>query len=178
MRDLLDLSKIESGEALPHLLPVSAGDLIAKAAESFRTQVESKGITLRIHVTPDLPFVLADRAQIERVINNLVSNALRHTDPGREIHISAVRRDGQVAVSVADTGHGIPPDYLPTIFDKFVRVPDAPSGGAGLGLAISKGIIEAHGGQIVVQSSVGHGTTFTFTLQVVSEPLAASAAHT
>jgi signal transduction histidine kinase len=74
-----------------------------------------------------------------------------------------------VAVSVADTGRGIPPEYLPIIFDKFVRVPNAPSGGAGLGLAISKSIIEAHGGQIVVQSKLGYGTTFTFTLRVVHE---------
>ncbi len=173
MRDLLDLSKIEAGEAAPHPAPISASDLITTAGESFRTQVESKGIKLRIEMIPDLPFVLADRAQIERVISNLVSNALRHTDPGGEIHISAHRLDDQVAVSVADTGHGIPPEYLPIIFDKFVRVPNAPSGGAGLGLAISKSIVEAHGGQIVVQSRVGHGTTFTFTLRVVHEPVAA-----
>ena len=178
MRDLLDLSKIEAGETAPHLSPISARDLIIAAAEGFRAQVESKGITLKVETSPELPFVLADRAQIERVISNLVNNALRHTDPGGEIHISALRRDGQVAVSVADTGHGIPSEYLPTIFDKFVRVPDAPSGGAGLGLAISKSIVEAHGGQIVVQSRVGHGTTFTFTLQVVGKPLAASPAYT
>ena len=177
MRDLLDLSKIEAGEATPHLVAVSAGDLIATAGESFRTQVESKGIALRIAVAPDLPSVLADRAQIECVISNLVGNAIRHTDPGGEIRMSAIRREGQVAVSVADTGHGIAPEYLPTLFDKFVRVPNAPSGGAGLGLAISKSIVEAHGGQIVVQSRVGHGTTFTFTLPAVRTPLAASAAH-
>jgi signal transduction histidine kinase len=172
MRDLLDLSKIEAGEAAPHPAPISASELIATAGESFRTQVESKGLKLKIDTRPDLPIVLADRAQIERVISNLVSNALRHTDPGGEIHISAHRLDDQVAVSVADTGHGIPPEYLPIIFDKFVRVPSAPSGGAGLGLAISKSIVEAHGGQIVVQSRVGHGTTFTFTLRVVHEPVA------
>jgi signal transduction histidine kinase len=175
MRDLLDLSKIEAGEATPHLMPVLTRELIVPVAESFLPQVELKGIVLGIEVGPDLPRVLADREQIGRVISNLVSNALRHTDPGGHIHISAVRRDGQVAVSVADTGHGIPPEYLPVIFDKFVRVPDAPSGGAGLGLAISKGIVEAHGGQIVVQSKVGHGTTFTFTLQVISDsPVAAA----
>ncbi|MEK6715944.1 MAG: ATP-binding protein, partial [candidate division NC10 bacterium] len=164
MRDLLDLSKIEAGETAPRLLPVNASELILAAGEAFRTQVESKGITLTVDAPPELPFVLADRAQIERVVSNLVSNALRNTDPGGRIHIAAVRRAGHVAVSVADSGHGIPPEYLPSIFDKFVRVPGAPSGGAGLGLAISKSIVEAHGGQIVVQSTVGHGTTFTFTL--------------
>jgi len=171
MRDLLDLSKIEAGETAPHLAPIRARDLIVAAAEAFRTQVESKGILLTLDAPPELPSVLADRPQIERVISNLVSNALRHTEPDGEIRISAVRRDDRVAVSVADTGRGIPPEYLPRIFDKFVRVPDAPSGGAGLGLAISKSIIEAHGGQIVVQSKVAHGTTFTFTLRMTGEPL-------
>jgi len=151
--------------------------LILAAAEAFRTQVESKGVTLTVDAPVELPIVLADRAQIERVISNLVSNALRNTDPGGRIHITAVRRAGHVAVSVADSGHGIPPEYLPSIFDKFVRVPGAPSGGAGLGLAISKSIVEAHGGQIVVQSTVGHGTTFTFTLRVTGESAAMSPAR-
>jgi PAS domain S-box-containing protein len=178
MRDLLDLSKIEAGEAAPHLALVHVGELIGAAAESLRGQMEAKGLALRIDTPQQLPPVLADRAQIERVISNLVSNAVRHTDPGGEVHISAVRREDQVAVAVADTGHGIPPEYLPQIFDKFIRVPEAPSGGAGLGLAISKGIVEAHGGQIVVQSKVGHGTTFTFTLRIASHALAPPATHT
>ena len=178
MRDLLDLSKIEAGEAAPHLAFVHVGELIGAAAESLRGQMEAKGLALRIDTPQQLPPVLADRAQIERVISNLVSNAVRHTDPGGEVHISAVRREDQVAVAVADTGHGIPPEYLPQIFDKFIRVPEAPSGGAGLGLAISKGIVEAHGGQIVVQSKVGHGTTFTFTLRIASHALAPPATRT
>ncbi|HEX4900614.1 MAG TPA: HAMP domain-containing sensor histidine kinase, partial [Pyrinomonadaceae bacterium] len=102
---------------------------------------------------------------IERVIGNLVINALRHTKSG-EIRISAQQRDNQVAISVGDTGSGIPTEYLSHIFDKFVQVPDAPTGGVGLGLPISKSIVEAHGGQISVQSQVGCGTTFTFTLQL------------
>jgi len=93
---------------------------------------------------------------------------MRHTERGGRIKINAARRDSHVAVSVADTGQGIPPEHLPHIFDKFVQVPGAPAGGAGLGLAISKSIVEAHGGQISVQSEVGHGTTFTFTLPVAS----------
>ena len=178
MRDLLDLSKIEAGEAAPHLVPVPTQDLILPVAETFRPQAESKRIALRVDLGPDLPSVLADREQLERVITNLLSNALRHTDPGGHIHVSAVRRDGQVAISVADTGHGIPPEYLPVIFDRFVRVPDAPSGGAGLGLSISKSIVVAHGGQIVVQSKLGHGTTFTFTLQAVRESALRPPDHT
>jgi signal transduction histidine kinase len=97
---------------------------------------------------------MVDRLQIERVISNLVINALGHTKKG-EIKISAEQRESHVAVSVSDTGSGIPSEYLPHIFDKFVQVPDAPTGGAGLGLTISKSIVEGHGGQICVQSQVG-----------------------
>jgi NtrC-family two-component system sensor histidine kinase KinB len=153
---------------------VSARDLVITAVEPLRAQVESKGLAFRVEAPSDLPFVLADRPQIERVIANLVSNAVRHTDPGGEIQIAAVRRTGRIAISVRDTGRGIPPEYLPNIFEKFVRVPDAPSGGAGLGLAISKSIVEEHGGQIVVQSKLGHGTTFTFTLRVTTGSRAGS----
>ncbi len=169
MRDLLDLSKIEAGEAAPQLAAVRASDLISGSADALRAQVESKGIRFRVDAPQDLPSVLVDQAQIERVISNLVSNAIRHTERGGEICLAASRRGGQVAVSVTDTGCGIPPEYLRRIFEKFVRVPKAPSGGAGLGLAISKSIVEAHGGQILVQSRLGQGTTFTFTLQSGSQ---------
>jgi two-component system, NtrC family, sensor histidine kinase KinB len=163
MRDLLDLSKIEAGESQPQLAPVRARELIATTAEELRPQVEAKGLKLRVELSVDLQQVEVDRTQIERVISNLVINALRHTKHG-QIKINAEQRDGNVAVSICDTGSGIPAEYLPHIFDKFVQVPDAPTGGAGLGLTISKSIVEAHGGQISVQSQVGRGSTFTFTL--------------
>jgi signal transduction histidine kinase len=168
MRDLLDLSRIEAGETQPQLAPVSARDLLATAVKELRPQVESKGLKLTVDAPVELPWVKVDRPQIERVINNLVVNALRHTKQG-EIRVNAERRDGQVAVSVCDTGSGIPAEYLPHVFDKFVQVPGAPTGGAGLGLTISRSIVEAHGGQISVQSQVGRGTTFTFTLPLEAE---------
>jgi PAS domain S-box-containing protein len=163
MRDLLDLSKIEAGESQPQLATVSARDLLNTAVKELRPQVETKGLKLSVDAPVTLPWVMVDRLQIERVVSNLVINALRHTKQG-EIKISAEQRDNYVAVSIQDTGSGIPSEYLPHIFDKFVQVPDAPTGGAGLGLTISKSIVEAHGGQISVQSEVGRGTTFTFTL--------------
>ena len=123
-----------------------------------------------------LPTVYADRLHIERVVANFVSNAVRHTERGGEIAITATQREAHIAIAVADTGSGIPPAYLPRIFDKFVQVPNAPSGGAGLGLAIAKHIIEAHGGQISVRSEMGHGTTFTFTLPIVSTTMATATA--
>ncbi|HWF90317.1 MAG TPA: ATP-binding protein [Pyrinomonadaceae bacterium] len=168
MRDLLDLSRIEAGESQPQLAAISARDLLTTAVEELRPQVEAKDLKLSVDAPLDLPWVLIDRLQIERVISNLVINALRHTKNG-EITISAEQRDNHVAISVADTGSGIPTEYLPHVFDKFVQVPDAPTGGAGLGLTISKSIVEAHGGQISVQSQVGRGSTFTFTLPLAAE---------
>jgi NtrC-family two-component system sensor histidine kinase KinB len=168
MRDLLDLSKIEAGESQPQFATVSARDLLSTAIKELRPQVEAKGLKLKVDAPVELPWISVDRLQIERVLSNLVINALRHTKDG-EININAEQRDNHLAVSVHDTGGGIPSEYLPHIFDKFVQVPDAPRGGAGLGLTISKSIVEAHGGQISVQSQIGRGTTFTFTLPLARE---------
>ena len=167
MRDLLDLSRIEAGESKPLLAPVRTRDLINSAMEELRPQVAAKGIDFKVDAPIDLPAVKVDRSQVERVLTNLVVNALRYTKQG-EIKISAQPRGNSVAVSVSDTGSGIPQEYLPHIFDKFVQVPGAATGGAGLGLAISRLIVEAHGGQISVQSEPGKGSTFTFTLPVAA----------
>jgi two-component system, NtrC family, sensor histidine kinase KinB len=175
MQDLLDLSRIEAGESRPQFASIPAHDLIAKSVEELRLQVETNGLVLRVEAPVDLPSVVADRSQIDRVISNLVINAIRYTRQG-EIKVSAERRGAHVAVSVCDTGSGVPAEYLPHIFDKFVQVPGAPTGGAGLGLAISRSIVEAHGGQISVQSEVGRGTTFIFTLLVASDRSQASRA--
>jgi two-component system, NtrC family, sensor histidine kinase KinB len=166
MRDLLDLSRIEAGENQPQLQPLRTRDFIVRVGEELRPQVETKGLSFRLEAPADLPAVTADPSQIDRVIVNLVANAIRYTNQG-EIAIRAEPRVQYVAVSVSDTGTGIPPEYLPHIFDKFVQVPGAATGGAGLGLAISRFIVEAHGGQISAQSELGHGSTFTFTLPVV-----------
>jgi len=165
MRDLLDVSRIEAGESKPRLEPIKTRDLINDAVKEFRPQVESKGLDFSVEAAFDLPPVMADRSQIERVLSNLVVNAMRYTKHG-EIKIIVQLRGNSVAVSVSDTGSGIPQQYLPHIFDKFVQVPGAATGGAGLGLAISKLIVEAHGGQISVQSERGKGSTFTFTLPI------------
>ncbi|HEX7629790.1 MAG TPA: ATP-binding protein, partial [Candidatus Methylomirabilis sp.] len=144
MRDLLDLSRIEAGESAPNCLAVHIGDLVHAATGPLRGRAEAKQIALVADISADIPSVLADRPQIERVITNLVTNALRYTDAGGSIRIQVAQREGHVAVSVKYSGRGIPPEYLPHIFDKFAQVPGAPPGGAGLGLAISKRIVEAH----------------------------------
>jgi PAS domain S-box-containing protein len=165
MRDLLDLSRIEAGESQPALKTIRTREFIVKATEDLRPQVESKGLSFNVIIPVGLPDVMIDSSQIERVLANLVVNAIRYTKQG-EIRIGAEPRGNYIAVSVSDTGTGIPQEYLPHIFDKFVQVPGAATGGAGLGLAISRLIIEGHGGQISAQSQLGHGSTFTFTLPV------------
>jgi len=167
VNDLLDLSKIESGDAPPVLAAVSVHDLVIEVSESVRRQADSRGIILEIDAPPELPQIEADRDQVERVITNLVTNAIRATERGT-INIAAVRRDGYVAISVRDTGRGIPRDYLARVFEPFVQVPNAAAGGAGLGLSISRRIVQAHGGQITVRSELGQGTTFTFTIPIAT----------
>jgi signal transduction histidine kinase len=128
--------------------------------------VEAKGIRLEVDAPPDLPHIDVDRGQIERVIGNLVTNAMRATPEGGTIAVAAVGRGDEVAVSVTDTGSGIPGAYLSTIFEPFVQVPHAAGGGAGLGLTISRRIVEGHGGRLSVQSEPGRGSTFTFTVPI------------
>ena len=167
MRDLLDLSRIEAGESKPTLEPIKTSTLINHVSEELRAQVESKGLAFIIDAPSDLPKVMVDASQIERVVSNLVANAVRYTKQG-EIRITAQPRGNFMAVSVTDTGTGIPSQHLPRVFDKFVQVPGAAPGGAGLGLAISRLIVEAHGGQISAQSEPDRGSTFTFTLPIAA----------
>ena len=176
MRDLLELSRIEAGESQFQPQLVNISNLLNKEAEELRLQVETKGLSLQVNVPIELPRVMADRLQIARVLVNLVVNAVRYTKEG-EIRIDAAQRNRFVAVSVSDTGIGIPTEYLSHIFDKFVQVPGAPTGEAGLGLAISRLIVEAHGGQISAQSEPGKGASFTFTLPIADESGNARSLH-
>jgi len=130
--------------------------------------VEAHGIRLDVDAPADLPRVEVDRSQVERVIGNLVTNAMRTTPAGGSIAVTATRRGDEVAISVADNGAGIPRDYLSTIFEPFVQVPNASAGGVGLGLTIARRIVEGHGGRLTVQSEPGRGSTFTFTVPVAS----------
>jgi PAS domain S-box-containing protein len=168
-KDLLDLSKLESGETPPRLARVQTAALVRGAAEPLRIQVEAKEISLKIDVPLDLPAVVADRSHTERVLANLVTNAARVTSKGGSITVSAEVRGGHVAITVADTGCGIPPEYVRRIFEPFTHVPGVPPGGAGLGLAISRRLVEAQGGQMTVQAEVGVGSQFAFTLPIAAE---------
>jgi two-component system, NtrC family, sensor histidine kinase KinB len=169
MRDLTDLSRIESGEAAPRLAPTKVEDVVQSSVESFRLKAEAKDQSLKTDVAPALPLLNADAEQIKRALDNLLSNAIRYTPRGGEIRITAAWRGDYVSISVADTGHGIPPEHLTRLFHRFLSVPGAQPGSTGLGLAISKRLVEAHGGQISARSEVGRGMTITFPLPVAHE---------
>ena len=164
--DLLDLSKIESGCMKPVLSRLEAGALISTALEPSRHRIEASGIDLQVTIEPQLPSVMADPSQIERVLANLVANAVGATPRGGRIVVAAHRSDDSVEVSVSDTGRGIPPEYLPRLFGKFMQVPGGATGSAGLGLAISRQIVDAHGGHIRAASEPGQGARFTFSLPI------------
>jgi len=167
--DLLDLSKIESGRMQPVMSSIAAGALVTGALQPSRPRVEASGIELQVQIDPDLPPVMADPSQIERVVANLIANAVNATPRGGRILVAAHRTDNRVEVSVSDTGRGIPREYLPRLFGKFMQVPGSATGSAGLGLAISQRIVRAHGGDIRAASEPGRGATFSFVLPVAGK---------
>lgn len=164
--DLFELARLEGGGLVLDLADTSLGDLISDTLESTRLRAEQRGVTMTGVVAEDLTLRL-DGAKIQRVLDNLVDNALRHTPPGGMVEIVAQRQNGGGSVEVRDTGAGIDPADLPFVFDRFFRgdpARDRASGGAGLGLAIARGFVEAHGGRIWAESRLGCGTTVFFTL--------------
>jgi signal transduction histidine kinase len=167
--DLQDLSLAEAGQL--HLVrrPLALEEVIVKAVSSLQLQAANKQLALCVEMSPCLPRVEADAERVGQVLRNLVSNAITHTPPGGEIRIRARSLNGEVLVSVDDTGEGIEERHLPYIFERFYRADASRSratGGIGLGLAIVKQVVEAHGGQVEAESAPGRGSSFTFSLPV------------
>ena len=172
LEDLLDISCIESGKARMSFTSVSPQVIAAEAAEHFTAAFQDHGINFKMDVLNDLPVVMADAARIVHVFDNLLSNALKHTSAGGAVTISAHADEQWVVITVADTGTGIPRQYLKNIFDQFFHVPGQQTqAGAGLGLAIAREIVEAHGGSIAIESAEGEGSTFAVSLKR-AEPIA------
>lgn len=166
LENLLDIDRIESGKARLDLQAVSSHVLAFEAVELFRSSCQDGGINLTVEIPDDLPEVWADPTRVTHVFANLFSNALKYTDPGGNIRLSAEADEDSVRFSVSDTGKGIPERYLETVFERFFRIADRETeSGAGLGLAIAKEIVEAHGGKIHVESREAEGSTFTFSLR-------------
>ncbi len=165
--DLFKVAKMDAGGLELERAPISLSDLISDTLESFSHLAKSRNIKLTGEVERKIDPVDMDARQIGRVLNNLVRNALRYTPSGGKVTLSARRVESKVEVCVRDTGEGIPEEDLPYIFESFYRGEKSRSratGGAGLGLAIARGIIQAHGGEISVRSALGEGTKFIFTI--------------
>ena len=159
--DLQTLSTAEAGALTLHREPTTPRDLVDAAVASFAAQATDASVELVGRVGDDLPELEVDRLRIGEVLANLVANALRHTPAGGEVSVAARSVDDGLELSVADTGIGIDAERLPHVFDRFSRAPDSP--GAGLGLAIAKSLVEAHGGTIRAESGAV-GTTISFVL--------------
>jgi signal transduction histidine kinase len=165
--ELFEMSQLDAGGLKVDVTPNSLSDLISDTIESFNELASRQQVTIQGATLPGLDPVNMDTPRIGRVLNNLVGNALRHTPPGGSITLTAERIPGQVVLNVSDTGEGIRPVDLEHIFERFYRAEKSRSratGGAGLGLAIAKGIVEAHGGTIRVESIPERGSTFIIRL--------------
>jgi signal transduction histidine kinase len=168
--DLFELSQLETEQIELHLEPVNLNDLLSDVLETMQAQATAKQISLRGIFSEDLPMIEAELAKIQRVLYNLVQNAIQHTSAGGSISLTTKVVPTGVQVDVADTGEGISPQDLPHVFGQFFRGEKSRSretGGIGLGLAIAKRIVEAHQGRIWVESQAGQGTRFSFVLPAV-----------
>jgi signal transduction histidine kinase len=166
--DILDLERMDSGQLAMATQPCSARGLADQAANAMRPMAEQAAVRLQV-AGPDAT-VLADPGRVVQAITNLLGNAIKFSPPDATVWVAAESRRREVLVRVKDQGRGIPPDKLETIFGRFEQVDSSDArdqGGSGLGLAICRSIIEQHGGRIWVESTLGEGSTFSFTLPLL-----------
>lgn len=169
VNELFELATLEACETPPHSEPFTLAELVQDVAQKFQLAASEKGITIRMYMDHKLPFAYGDVGMIQRVLENLIENALRHTPPGGEITLTLGKDQAGIRVQVKDTGCGIPSKELPHIFDRFFSLRKKHEGGtlhAGLGLAIARRIMELHKSMIDVDSTIGRGTTFSFYVPV------------
>jgi len=162
--ELLDLARIQSGKLSMQPRPLRAADLVHQAIELHRAQADEKQVTLTADVGLGLDQVMADPQRVQLVLSNLLGNAIRHSPDGARVAVTVAPHGGEVRFAVTDAGEGIPTEYQAAVFERFFRVPGARSGAAGLGLPLAKEVVESHGGRIGVESKVGQGSAFWFTL--------------
>lgn len=171
---ILDTAKVEDGKFVLRKSMGDLGQIVRDEVALFMAEAKRKNIALTLEVDSALPSFSFDQVRITEVISNLVSNSLKYTNEGGKINISAVRKDGSAVISVSDNGIGIPDEKQKLLFQKFANINDGSDAdkaklSSGLGLYITKGIIDAHGGTINVKSEVGKGTTASFSLPIVIE---------
>jgi signal transduction histidine kinase len=168
--DLLDATLIEAGQLHIQRARLSPRQLVEESLEAERPLAANAALEMRLQIADDLPDVWGDPHRLNQVLENLIGNAIKFTPAQGRITVGASTRDGEVLCWVADTGCGIPADGVPHVFDRFWQARKGTGQGAGLGLPITRGIIEAHGGRIWVESTLGRGTIFFFTLPVAPSP--------
>jgi signal transduction histidine kinase len=166
---LLELSRLESGDLPLHREQVQLRPLVSRVLSEIEVTRARRDVDLAQDLPEDLPAIFADAERVHQVLFNLLDNAVRFTPAGGRVRVTASRHNGSVDVAVTDTGPGIDAEHLPRLFDRFYRVDTARSreeGGTGIGLAIARSVVEAHGGRIWAESEPGKGSTFTFELPV------------
>jgi two-component system, NtrC family, sensor histidine kinase KinB len=168
INNLLDMARLEHGPGHLRLLHESPADVLQAACDVFRPRAEDRGVQLQCEAAADLPHVAVDPERFQHALQNLLDNALTHTPQGGQIALAAARDGQRVLFIVADTGSGIPAEYLPLVFQPYFRVPgETAVGGSGLGLAIVQEIVTAHGGAIACESHPGEKTVFRISLPAV-----------
>jgi signal transduction histidine kinase len=168
--DLLMLARSDTGELTLDRQVVKLEMLCQEMVEHVRPLAEERGLALNLSLSDEPTMILGDARRLKQLILNLLDNAIKYTPSGGQIHVKVGRKDSTAAVDVIDTGCGIPAEDIPRIFDRFYRrrqKMDGQAPGFGLGLAICKWIVEAHGGTISVESEPGHGTRFTFQIPIL-----------
>jgi signal transduction histidine kinase/DNA-binding NarL/FixJ family response regulator len=174
IQDLMEVSRIESGALTLATRPERVSALLAEAGSMLGPLAQAHGLALETAVDDGVETVLGDSRRLLQVISNLVGNAIKFTPEGGRIGLRATAAGGEVRFAVADTGPGIPPEQLPHVFGRFWQANRGDRRGIGLGLSIARGIVEAHGGRIWVESDLGEGSTFYFTVPVTAAPASAS----
>ncbi len=167
IQDLLDVTRMDAGRLSVEPARVAAREIVASSVDAQKQLAASSTVELRLDVTSELPDVFADRDRLLQVFENLIGNALKFSEPGARIEVGAAPRESEVLFWVKDSGAGIPEEELPHVFERFWQGTKAHRHGAGLGLPIAKGVIEAHGGRIWVESVPGKGASFFFTIPTV-----------
>jgi signal transduction histidine kinase len=168
--DLLDLARLQGVGVELAREAIAADALLAAARRNAEVQAQSREVELEVDPVPAQADVLADPERVQLVFANLLENAIRHSPVGARVLLAARPQDGVVRFEVGDEGPGIPAEHQGRIFEKFVRLPGAPTGGAGIGLSLARDLVHAHGGQIGVVSEPGCGATFWFTLPRAPAP--------
>jgi signal transduction histidine kinase len=170
INDVLDLAKIEAGRMELDLSEVALPELLRSAISMHAERADRGGIELSLRTEPEDIRISADGRRVRQIVFNLLSNAVKFTPTAGRVDVSARLDDGQVEVAVADTGHGIAAEDLETIFEEFEQTKDGKrEEGTGLGLPLSRKLVELHGGRLWVESELGDGSTFRFTLPVRQE---------